>query len=69
MSDQSKVVGNNVEKGQRDNLLKVRGKDQPFVDIQMPVSSGDRGGESAECIILQRSGTPRGRPDVVQQRA
>jgi hypothetical protein len=41
MSDQSKVVVNNVEKGERDNLLKVHGKDRPFTDIQMPVSSGD----------------------------
>jgi hypothetical protein len=52
MSDQSKVVVNNAEKGQTDNLLKIRGKDRPFADIQMPVSSGDRGGESTEHRIL-----------------
>jgi hypothetical protein len=52
MSDQNKVVVNNVEKEQRDNLLKVRGKGRPFVDIRMPVSSGDRGGESVERRIL-----------------
>jgi hypothetical protein len=69
MSDQSKVVVNNVGKRQRDNLLKVRGKDRPFKDIQMPVSSGDRGGEFVERRILQRSGTPRGWPGIVQQRA
>jgi hypothetical protein len=69
MSDQSKVVVNNMEKGQRDNLLKVCGRDQPFADIRMPVSSGDRGGESAKDRILRCSGTPRGRPGTVQQRA
>jgi hypothetical protein len=69
MSDQSKVVVNNVEKGQRDNLLKVHGKDRPFMDIQMPVSSDDQGGESAKHRILQRSGMPRGRPSAIQQRA
>jgi hypothetical protein len=52
MSDQSKVIVNNMEKGQRDNLLKIRDKDWPFVDIRMPVSSGDRGGESAKHRIL-----------------
>jgi hypothetical protein len=52
MSDQNKIVVNNVEKGQRDNLLKVHGKGRPFVDIRMPVSSDDRGGESAERRIL-----------------
>jgi hypothetical protein len=52
MSDQSKVVVNNVEKGQRDNPLKVHGRDRPITDIRMPVSSGDRGGESAEGRIL-----------------
>jgi hypothetical protein len=46
MSYQSKVVVNNVEKGQRDNLLKVRGKDRPFADIRIPVSYDDRGGGS-----------------------
>jgi hypothetical protein len=69
MSDQSKVAVNNVEKGQRNNLLKVHGIDQPFTDIRMPVSSGDRGGESVECRSLRRSGTPRGQPGTVQQRA
>jgi hypothetical protein len=54
MSDQSKVVVNNVEKEQRDNLLKVHGKDRLFMDIRMPVSSDERGGESAERRILQR---------------
>jgi hypothetical protein len=67
MSDQSKVVVNNVEKEQRDNLLKVHGKDWPFADIRMPVSSDDRGGESGERRILQRSGTPQGRPGAVPQ--
>jgi hypothetical protein len=52
MSDQSKVVGNNVEKGQRDNLLKVHAKDQPSAGIRMPVSSGDRGSEFIERRIL-----------------
>jgi hypothetical protein len=65
MSDQSKVVVNNVEKGQRDNLPKVRGKDRPFTDIRTPVSSGDRGGESTKRRILRRSGMPRGRPSTV----
>jgi hypothetical protein len=71
MSDHNKVVVNNVEKGQRDNLLKVRGKGRPFANIQMPVSSDDRGGggESAKRRILRRSGTPRGQPGAVQQRA
>jgi hypothetical protein len=69
MSDQNKVVVNNVEKEQRDNLLKVRGKGRPFVDIRMPVSSGDRGGESVERRILRCSGTPQGWPGAVQQRA
>jgi hypothetical protein len=32
-----------VEKVQRGNLPKVHGKDRPFADIRMPVSSGDRG--------------------------
>jgi hypothetical protein len=52
MLDQSMVVVNNMEKGQRDNLLKVRDMDRPFTDIRMPVSSGDRGGESTERKIL-----------------
>jgi hypothetical protein len=52
MSNQSKVVVNNVEKGQRDNLLKVRSKDRSFADIRMPVSFDDRGGESIERRIL-----------------
>jgi hypothetical protein len=69
MSDQSKVVVNNVEKGQRDNVLKVCGKDRPFTNIRMPVSSGDRGGESAKRRILRCSGTHQGRLGVVQQRA
>jgi hypothetical protein len=69
MSDQSKVVVNNVEKGQKDNILKVHGKDRPFADIRMLVSFGDRGGESAERRILRSSGTPRGRTGVVPQRA
>jgi hypothetical protein len=67
MSDLSKVVINNTEKRRRDNLPKVRGKDRPFVGIRTPVSSGDRGGETAEGRILRRSGTPRGRPGIVQQ--
>jgi hypothetical protein len=41
MSDQSKVIINNVEKGQRDNPLKVHGMDRPFADIRMLVSFGD----------------------------
>jgi hypothetical protein len=52
MLDQSKVIVNNMEKGQRGNPLKVRGWDQSFVDILMPVSSNDRGGESAKDGIL-----------------
>jgi hypothetical protein len=39
MSDLNKVVVNNMEKRQRDNLLKVHGRDRPFVDILTPVSS------------------------------
>jgi hypothetical protein len=69
MSDLNKVVVNNMEKRQRDNLPKVRGRDRPFTDIQIPVSSGDRGGEFAEDRILQRSGTPRGWPGAVRQHA
>jgi hypothetical protein len=68
MSDQSKVVINNVEKEQRDNLLKVHSKDQSFTNIQMTVSSNDRGDESTEHRILQHSGTPRGWAGAVQQR-
>jgi hypothetical protein len=67
MSDQSKVVVNNVEKGQRDNPLNVHDRDQPFTDIRMPVSSDYRGGESTEDRILRCSGTPRGWPGAVQQ--
>jgi hypothetical protein len=67
MSDQSKVVVNNVEKGQRDNHLKVRGKDRPFANIRIPVYFSDRGGESTERKILRCSGTRRGRPGAVQQ--
>jgi hypothetical protein len=52
MSDQSKVVVNNVEKGQTDNLLNVHVKDWSFADIRMPVTSGDRGGESGGRRIL-----------------
>jgi hypothetical protein len=52
MSDLNKVVVNNTEKRQRDNLSKVRGRDRPFTDIRMPISSGDRGGESIEDRIL-----------------
>jgi hypothetical protein len=48
MSDQNKVVVNNVKKGRRDNLLKGHDRDRPFADIQMPVSFGDRGVESAK---------------------
>jgi hypothetical protein len=48
MSDWSKVIVNDVEKEQRDNLLKVHGKNQPFADIRLTVSFGDRGGESTE---------------------
>jgi hypothetical protein len=67
MPDQSKVVVNNVENGQRDNLLKVHGKDWPFMDIRMPAFFGDRGAESDERRILRCSGTPRGRPGAIQQ--
>jgi hypothetical protein len=67
MSDLNKVVVNNTEKGQRDNLPKVRGGDRPVADIQTPVSSSDRGGESAEDRTLRRSGMPQGWPSVVQQ--
>jgi hypothetical protein len=69
MSDQNRVVVNNVEKGRRDNLLKGCDRDQPFADIRMSVSSGDRGGKSTENRILRRIGTPRGRPGTIQQRA
>jgi hypothetical protein len=67
MSDQSNVVVNNVEKGQRDNPPKVRGRDRPFTDIRMSVSSGDRGGKSAEDRILRCSGMPQGQLGTVQQ--
>jgi hypothetical protein len=66
MSHQSKVVINNVEKGQSDNPLKVHSRDRPFADIRMPVSSDDRGGESVEDRILRCTDTPRGRPGAVQ---
>jgi hypothetical protein len=69
MSDQSKGVVNNVEKGQRDNLLKVHDKERSFADIRVSVSSSDRGGESTKRKILRRSGTSRGRPGTAQQRA
>jgi hypothetical protein len=52
MSDQSKVVVNNVEKGQRDNLLKVHAKDRSSAGIRMLVSSGDRGSEFVKHRIL-----------------
>jgi hypothetical protein len=58
MSDINKTVVNNTEKRQRENLPKVRSRDRPFADIQTPVSSDDRGGESAEDRIIRRSGTP-----------
>jgi hypothetical protein len=58
MSDLKKVVVNNTEKRQRDNLLKVCGRDRPFVGIRTQVSSDGRGGESTEDRILQRSGMP-----------
>jgi hypothetical protein len=67
MSDLNKDVVNNTKNRQRDNLQKVCGRDRPFVDIRTPVSSGDRGGESAEDKILRRSGTPRSRPGAVRQ--
>jgi hypothetical protein len=66
MSDLNGVVVNNMEKSQRDNLPKVRGGDRPVADIRTTVSSGDRGGESAEDRTLRCSGTPRGRSSVVQ---
>jgi hypothetical protein len=69
MSNLNKVVVNNTEKSQRDNLPKVRGGNQPIADIRTPVSSGDRGGESTEDRTLRRSGTSRGWPGVVQQHA
>jgi hypothetical protein len=43
MLDLNKVVVNNTKKRQMDNLSKVRGGDRLVTDIQMPVSSGDRG--------------------------
>jgi hypothetical protein len=52
MSDLNKAIVDNMEKRQRDNLLKVHGRDRPFAGIRMPVSSGDRGGESVEDRIL-----------------
>jgi hypothetical protein len=69
MSDLCKVVVNNTEKGERDNLPKVRSRDRPFVNIRTPFSSGDRGGESTEDRTLRRSGTPQGQPSAVQQHA
>jgi hypothetical protein len=52
MLDLNKVVVNNTEKRQSDNLPKVRSRDRPFADIRTPVSFGDRGGESAKDRIL-----------------
>jgi hypothetical protein len=52
MSDLNKVVVNNTEKRQRDNLPKVRGGDRLVADIRTPVSSSDRGGESIKDRIL-----------------
>jgi hypothetical protein len=69
MTDLNKVVINNTEKRQRDNLPKVCGGDWPFTDIRTLVSSGDRGGKSAKDRILQRSSMPRGRPGVFRQHA
>jgi hypothetical protein len=69
MSDLNKDVVNNTKNRQIDNLPKVCSRDQPFTDIQTPVSSGDRGGESTEDRIIRRSGMPRGQPGVVQQHA
>jgi hypothetical protein len=46
------VVVNNTEKRQRDNFPKVHDMDRSFTDIRTPVSSDDRGGESAEDRIL-----------------
>jgi hypothetical protein len=69
MLDLSKVVINNTEKRRKDDLQKARGKDRLFAGIRTPVSSGDRGGESAEGRILRRSGTPRGRLGVIRQHA
>jgi hypothetical protein len=65
MLDQSKVVVNNVGKGQIDNLLKAHDKVQPFADIQIPVFSGDQGGESGKRRILRRSVTHRDRLGTV----
>jgi hypothetical protein len=59
MSDLNKDVVNNTKNRQRDNLSKGHGRDRPFTDIRTPVSSSDRGGESAEDRILRHSGTPR----------
>jgi hypothetical protein len=58
MSDLNKVVVNNTEKSQMDNLPKVHGGDRLVVDIRTPVCSDDQGGESAEDRTLRRSGTP-----------
>jgi hypothetical protein len=69
MSDLNKVVVNNTEKSQRDNLPKVCGGDRPVADIRTPVSFSDRGGESAKDRTLRHSGMPRGQPGVVQQHA
>jgi hypothetical protein len=65
MLDQNRIVVNNVEKERRDNLMKGHGRDRPFTDIRMSVSSGDRGGESAEDRILRRSGTSQEQPGAV----
>jgi hypothetical protein len=69
MSDLNKDVINNTKKRQRDNLLKVRGRDWPFTGIRTSVSFDDRGGEFAEDRILRHSGTPQGWPSAVQQHA
>jgi hypothetical protein len=53
MTDLNKVVINNTEKRQRDNLPKVCSGDWPFADIRTLVSSGDRGGKSAKDRILR----------------
>jgi hypothetical protein len=69
MSDLNKDVINNTNNRQGDNLLKVHGRDWPFVGIRTLVSSRDRGGESTEDRILRRSGMPRGWPGAVRQHA
>jgi hypothetical protein len=39
MSDLNKVVVNNMEKRQRDNLPKVHGRDRSFVNIRASLAS------------------------------